>query len=273
VISNASPPKPKEKENKSEKLTIDLALLDPNTVFSVTKNCQYSYLEIKNAIPQFAYNIKIVEEYKLPEPLSLLSKHISGGKGSSPDDIPPECEKLNQAYLELDNFCYNFSKLDSLKKNEKELGRLINSLEKELAEVKHSNRDTSVCPQLYNKVKNLLNKLYRAPLPVDINVSEGKKVKVIISRGDISWTYEINGREGGKWLFTYGFGFTSSYLESPTYFSQKESDSSNSYIITTKTQPSVLDLYYIPAIFYSYFPFKDLSKNWNISLTAGLDSI
>jgi len=122
----------------------------------------------------------------------------------------------------------------------------------------------------FNSLVALTDTLFNKEILLDIQVGSGEIVRIFIKRDDNKkWTFELKGRQSGKWVTTYGFSFTSQRLESPTYFSKQIPDEPTFQILKSR-RANIWDLNYVPAVFFSYFPSQNFKCPWNHSLTAGL---
>lgn len=102
-----------------------------------------------------------------------------------------------------------------------------------------------------------------------ISVETGKVVTIIIKRDNLEWKFIYEGDAPGKWVTTYGFGFTSNAMRGSSYFTKQIADTSVFEILKSRG-PKAFDLSYVPAVFFTFFPSSRISKGWNHSLTGGL---
>jgi hypothetical protein len=75
-------------------------------------------------------------------------------------------------------------------------------------------------------------------------------------------------KQNSRFVLSYGFGFTSKKLEPQKYFLDELG--TDSFRITKKDKYDLLDLRFIPTIFFSYFIDSNLNRPFNHSITAGL---
>jgi len=242
---------------QAQTLEIDLGALEPGDpkVISENRNVKYNAVLLKNKLPRTQYSVWIEREMMLIEPLE-----VDWPKYSRTDNLD-KCESL-------------VSYLDSLKEikfSENEVSKIIESLENEIEKCKQSIddfKDRSEYGQLISDAEKYLES-FQIEIPIELEVNTGEIVRVYVKRDDLLWTIILKGEQPGKWVTTYGFGFTSQRLESDTYFTKQDSDLTIYQISKAKT-PSNLDLNCVPAVFFSYFPSQRFGKWLNHSLSAGL---
>lgn len=241
---------------EGDTLLINLGLYPPGSVTSIQKNQDFKLLIIENRIPMVAYGVEISAEMQMLPPLNA-----DGSGGQNTPNIAAECEKLQEAYMAVSNYATGPSPPTD-EKEEAKLMPLVNALKTARGEAKCSDAE------LITAVDNLLLSTTQT-LREEIPVRTGEKVTIKITRGDKVWTFIFKGKEKGVWVPTYGFGFTSVALESPTYYAKAVPDTST-FEILKASKPDKLELNYVPAIFYSFFPSQNFDKALNHSLTAGL---
>lgn len=234
-------------------LTIDLGLLVPKSSVTINENAEYDYILLKNVVNNFAYSIEVNRELD-SLPVLDFGNMKSGLKAINVDSM---CKVLRKAINKVNNI-QNDS--NTKIRTEKELGKWVSIIEYELRK--------NSCDSLKAEAKKAISSTYRY-LNKKVKVGSGEKVTITIKRDSLTWTYILKGESLGKWVTTYGFGFTFSFLDSPTYYTKQNSNDSK-YQILKSRRPNVADLSYIPAIFFSYFPNHNFTRCWNHSLTGGL---
>jgi len=251
--------------NQGKSLVINLAEINPGSikVLKEARNNVYDSIKLENAVVGYKYSINIDKE-RTEIPVLTFSKIIPSGQKGKDTVI---CAEMTSAIKMLEN-AYS------------ETGReqYFNNYKKQLDEVELSKRIDKLQKMLFNKVcdNDSLNNLAKQRIEQsnqssfqNISVESGETVTITIKRDTITWTYILKGESLGKWVTTYGFGFTSSALGGNTYYSKQMPDTTL-YKILKSNNTGNLDLNYIPAIFFSYFPTQNFNKCWNHSLTAGL---
>jgi hypothetical protein len=242
-------------QGQDDTLRINLGNYSPGSTITVQKNQEFKALIIQNRIPSVAYDIKISAENML---LPALSYDPSGGQ-SSPTTTAA-CEGLKDAYMKVLNYVAGQAP-PLAEKQESALMPLVDSL-------RAARKDKECDEEALQKLVDSLLTATTHTVFEEITVGTGEKVTIKIIRGDKVWTFIYKGKEKGQWVPTYGFGFTSASLEGATYYSKTMPD--NTIQILQARDPDALDLSYIPAVFYSYFPSQRFNKALNHSLTAGL---
>jgi len=239
----------------NQSLLIDIGSLDPNSVFSSNDNRVYNLIVLKNVIKGESYSIYV---NTVRGSLPVLSLGGIGGL-SETKPVSKDCSTLNEVIELLKNFQNH--KNTSENRDEKKLAALVKKVEGELSK--------KSCDSLREVAEEEINNTYRY-YPQEIKAEPGEKVTITIKRGSLTWTYILKGESLGKWVTSYGFGFTSASLGSNIYYAKQIPGTSSYQILKSKNNNSSLDLNYIPAVFFSYFPSQDLNKCWIHSLTAGL---
>jgi len=168
------------------------------------------------------------------------------------------CDSIKKAITNLKDF----QKRDKDKnRTEKGLSKLVNKLELELKNRKCDNNNVKEDAMVLLQSTKLL-------YPQIIKVETGTRTTIVITRDSLSWTFVLHGNEVGKWVTTYGFGFSSAKYNGDSYVTKQLLDTS-AYKIIKSTRPQIYDLNYIPAVFFSYFPTNN-NEPCNYSCTAGL---
>jgi len=260
-------------------LRLDLTSIAPGEVFmqSENKNVFYDSVILVNAVPSKKYLVWIEKEVVFPDPIDV--------SGTLNDDYSKELSDLS---LEFRTFVANILEDQSLTEIEIK-AKIKPQLESEIKKIKSSlktirkNNDKIADESLKNKNKENLSKYESAmnkfidstyllidkKLALEVNVETGEIVKIYVQSGESKWTFILKGKQSGKWVTTYGFGFTSQRLESPAFHSKQIPDT-NIFQILKSRRADYFDLNYVPAIFFSYFPSQNFNSCWNHSLSAGL---
>ena len=243
-------------------LDLDLNLMAPGDTLFFTENNSYDEIKLINTFPFDYYYIEIKKETNLLPPLSLPEMGVSA-KHLPLDITINECPELARKFNDL----FELSIADSvLKKKYTEVTIAERRIDLQ------SEIDKNICQKnsLIDSAETLLNYFIQTKKQ-HIKIGAGDKVIIRVYRKDKTktWTWVFKGEETGKWVTTYGFGFTFEALEGGTYYTKQLEDSAD-FVILKSDKPKPLDLNYIPAIFFSFFPSQNFNKCWNHSLTAGL---
>ncbi|MCG6186843.1 hypothetical protein [Maribellus maritimus] len=226
---------------------------DEGTVISKRGNLNCDVILLENVVAGFEYSIDIEKTVELLAPLSQPPK--SGGSGAGPES---PCDDLQE---KIDTVL-NFQRSDKKNRTEKDLSKLVDDLKKELD--KEDCNDISTI----NLAKESISMTTKSR-PENIRLVAGEKLTIIITRDDKTWTFVFKGEQRGQWVASYGFGFTPKSLERSTYFLRQQEDTTT-FQLFKADKAEALDLSYVPAIFYSYFPAQNFSRAVNHSVTAGL---
>lgn len=238
-------------ETKEDRLILDLSSYGQGKVHTFEGNCSYNGILVMNAFPTCEYGIEIKREKSL-----LPAFNITFHKGITDDIRSTYCNELSSSIDAIIKYQSDENK------NEKKLGELSRKLKTIL--------DKNNCDDFFlvQKANDVIMSLYKE-YPKKINVSFGEKVTIILSRDTLKWTFVYKGDDIGKWVTTYGFGFSTASINAETFHSKQLADTSLFQIIKNKKR-DFLELNYVPAIFFSFFPTQNFNKCWNHSLTAGL---
>jgi len=258
-----------QQKEKSNPKVIDLGELTPGETFisNEDKKVIYDTVILKNAIPGFVYDLEINKETETLEALKFpaLSPEITG---FAEEKLFDSCTELRNAIKSVDIIYNERSNDKSLKQNTTEpIERVLAKKIKELTHVLNEEKCTN--ESLKSLGKETINKSYKKTAQ-NIIVNTGDKVTIKIRRDNLEWTYVINGKLPGKWLTSYGFAFSSMALERPTYYTAQLQEDSLKFKVLKSRKPHPLDFNYIPAVFFSFFPSRNLNKCFNPSITAGL---
>lgn len=242
--------------NTQDTLHLDLALNDPGSIKSIQGNRSYDIILLENTVADFSYSIEITSTSTMLPKLEFDHSSLQDVK-----DIPNNCSSLVEKIKELENFQSPPEDYEE-PRNENALSKLVNNLKSQLKQ--------SDCEDIgiLNNARYWLSTT-KKPHEEKINIETGEKITIIVHRDTLKWTFIFNGDERGKWITTYGFGFTSSKLEGSNYFTKQVPDTTVFEILKARDN-KYLDLNYVPAVFFSYFPKQNFNDCWNHSLTAGL---
>lgn len=238
-------------------LRLDLANHSPGEVVSVQGNKKFDFILLENTVAHFVYSIEVK---KSKVPLPILQSNNSGFTESNSTTLPTECNELNQKIKDLENF--QKKNPNNGEFSEKKLKELVEKLNKEID--KKSCTDVAII-NFAQQWLNTTSKKYNE----EIVVGHGEKIVIVVKRDSLTWTFIYEGEPQGQWVSSYGFGFTPKAFGSRPYFAKQLPDTST-FEITQSKKSKVLDLNYIPAIFFSYFPSQNFDKYWNRSFTGGL---
>jgi len=253
IINNVS-------AQEKDKLELDLTSISPGESATLLPkgNRDFRFVLLKNAFPTKEYKIQIETTIKLLEPLELKRSEFLGGPDSA-----LICKEFNEVYQYLNELTDQDILKDSKPKlSEKDISLRIDSLKTFLKIT------TCNIKELKKRADSLIQCFYRS-YNLPIKVGTGEIVTIHVTCDDKLWTWTLEGNEPGKWVTTYGFGFTFKALEGATYYTKQVPDTSVFQILKT-SDPEPLDLNYIPAIFFSFIPSQRFNKCLSQSLTAGL---
>lgn len=235
-------------------LVLNLALVDPGSSITIHGNRNFEYIVIENVINGYAYSVEIINELQLLPPLESATA-IPKAFGH----LSTECEELKSALTTVEGFqedIYNTGRL------EKDLGAFSYTLNTLINAQKCNNSQVTESARFWlRSTKKVLDERFY--------IESGKVVTIIIKRGTLEWKFIYEGDLPGKWVTTYGFGFTTNALTGNNYYTKQMPDTSVFEILKSRG-PKAFDLSYVPAVFFTFFPSKRISKSWNHSLTGGL---
>ena len=268
VIINVISPLEKIAQINPKILILDLALNDPGSVKTIQGNRNYDSIILKNVVPPYQYSITIIKEVEMLPPLNfdplILNSNEYLSLTTNSKDKYKDCDSLYKCMNTLIEFPPDSNQLggdkELIESDEKKLAKIVEKLEVELIKTACTDNNLKV------KANGLLvstKKVYAE----DLDIGNDEKVTIFINRDSLTWTFIIEGDESGKWVTTYGFGFTSS-LERATYYTKQIPDSTVYQIFKTEST-KFYDLNYIPAVFFSYFPSQSFNKSLNCGMTAG----
>ena len=217
---------------------------------------------IKNKLLNQEYSISVQKKFQLLEELSL---NASEGTINS---------------LRLNEKCLITKKANALNKLDKEkmISKGVNNLKELLLlyeqkeATKEENKRDTICTK--SDIANALfviEKTRKRLLPQTLK--KGEYIEVTISRkveGDddkeITWTSIYTTEKKGKWLTTYGFSFVPELISKSESFFSKQADTV--FTITELNKRSRLN--FVPSVFFTWFPYKDIEKDFSFSWTCGL---
>jgi hypothetical protein len=244
-------------------LIINLGQIDPGKPYyhNETGNVTFQGLILQNAVVGFTYSIRIEKQTDSLPPLSFPKINPDKNKV-----VRDSCDKLRSAINEVTDLYQAETQKKFMREHkgeiiEKELAKRISLLQEE--------QKKSNCPDLHDQVEDIISQSNRF-FNEKIVVGTGETLTITIKRDNLEWSYIIKGKPLGKWMTSYGFGFTPASLENKTFYTKQVLTDTSKFQILKSRCPSVLDLNYVPAVFFSYFPSQNFNKQWNHSLTAGL---
>ena len=106
---------------------------------------------------------------------------------------------------------------------------------------------------------------------IDLKLKPGEQLIIKLRRKNKVWTF-IFKYPRGKWLTYYGLCFVSKYPRKHDLYFLRESndDSQEGYLLVAEKKPKLLDLEYIPTVFFTWMPFKRMSKSHSLGFSGGL---
>lgn len=119
-------------------------------------------------------------------------------------------------------------------------------------------------------VQDILNKS-RKTFKIDQKLNQGEKLTIKLSRDDKVWTF-IFKYTRGKWLIYYGLCFVSKKLSGYDHYFLRESDDplQEGFLLIKEPEPKLMDLEYIPTIFFTWMPSSRMSKSISHGFSGGL---
>jgi len=233
-------------------LLLDLAANKPGTTKVIKGNYMYDSIIFENTVYIYDYNIEISNEKVVLPALSL--KDVNPQETNAKEQY---CENLKQDF----NILLSYLK-DSANRNEGKISKLVKNLNFSL---NFLNCNDSILKVNAQKVIESTKIYYDEP----VEVKTGTRTTIVVKRDTLVWTFVLQGEEIGKWITSYGFGFSSAKYNGDSYVTKQLQDTALYQIIKSK-RPQIYDLNYIPAVFFSYFPSLENSCGWNCSYSAGL---
>lgn len=266
---------------QKEILELDLTSIPSGGIKTISENANVSYKAIKlnNIVPAKKYFVWFENEVQMLDPLDLSGlssdekvitdsllvvgielltylSNLEGNDSLTEEDIKSKIKPELKAQIK--NYRDNISK-------EKE--KIANILDAE--EKRTKLQQLAVYDSKISLIINATDTIFQRQISIDVQVGSGEIGRIYVSSVDSKWTFVLKGRQLGKWVTTYGFGFTSQRTESRTYFAKQIPDTTVFQILKAR-RAEVWDLNYVPAVFFSYFPSQKFNSCWNHSLTAGL---
>lgn len=239
--------------SQKEKLIVDLAEFNgkSGTIEKPLHSKKIESIFITNKFSVLPYDVTINIEVAMLTPLSLPALSLTGAGTMSP------CTNLSNLY----NSALTLANTNETTANERDLQ---DALEKLLAEQK---RTTCADSSLNKSILKLVGSTTQE-IGISLNVLPNQNITVLIRRGANVYKMIFRSEETSRFVLSYGFGFTSKKLEPSRYFTEELG--TDSFRISKKVKYDLLDLRFIPSIFFSYFIDRNLNKTLNHSITAGL---
>jgi hypothetical protein len=231
----------------AQTVTLDLASLNPNErkVIDFFPDA-FDSVALENAFPDEKYEITVKKNEKILEPLpSDFGLNAAGGN----------CGDLESLFTAVGEF------LKKPGKTEKDLGDKVEGL----VEALHKN--ASCVGEVVAKVKMFLKKVRRVKkMDTPVSQERGKDIEIHVKRGSVEWIFVIEGEPVGRWLFTYGYGFTPA-KNNNEYFTQRV-PGDTTYAITKKRAAKNFDA--TPAVFITFLPSGRTNNPVSLTITGGL---
>lgn len=235
-------------------LLLDLAANKPGTTKVIKGNCMYDSIVFENTVYAYNYNVEISNEKMILPALSLRDINSENTKEGV---IYDSCNILKQDFNSLLSYLK-----DSANRNEATVAKLAKKLNFSLNFVPCNDETTKAYAE-----KLLVSTQLHYNYPIDIKT--GTKTTIVVTRDTLKWTFILEGEESGKWITSYGFGFSSAKYNGDSYVTKQLQDTVLYQIIKSR-RAQIYDLNYIPAVFFSFFPSSENTCGWNCSYSAGL---
>lgn len=243
-----------------QNIVIDLSQ-NPNQVKTqnISPN-QILNISIVNKLPNGVYEVSVEKKYQLPEVL-FLKKDTAEIK-SKGEDV-----QMCAVFLKkLDTFLA-IEKESEIPLAKKKLSDDLKSLKDRLTK-----KDTTDEGCIYYHVMKAEEIIARTEEKLlKQKLGKGQSIEVTIKRKKEDEKYDIWKNvyvtsQKGKWLTTYGFTYISqTFKESEPFFSKAVD---TTFAVTPLNKRSGLS--FVPSIFFTWFPYKDLGKDFSHSLTGGV---
>lgn len=247
-----------------EKYEINLAK-NPNGVVEQTIDFKDKLLiTITNKLPKAEYDISIERKIKIADELKL---------DRDTDGQPkPKMESANSPCVE---FLNNIEAIDTVG-TEKGLSKLIKKITRDLTKLDGPGNqippNLKSCTQEHKeKALDAMNMTVYQLMPQKLK--QGEDIEVTISRKSfnenedkIVWKYVFTTQKRGKWLTTYGFTYVPTVFKKSEPFFAQQTDT----VFTVTPLNKRSRLLFVPSIFFTWFPYKDIGKNWSPSFTGGI---
>lgn len=241
-------------------LTIDLSERsgEVNT-YDVNVNTSFN-VEIINRLPNEVYDVQIVRKASLLPVLNFPSINPP----AMPMAIAPAVTRPCDAFLQI------VDKVYSSMTKESDLPDIIQDLETEITKMQAGLGDPTCTANSITIGLKAIRDTQRV-LPSSYTLKRGEELEVTITKKVAGGTPEVwksvyTTPQRGQWITSYGFSFISRIFNERESFFSKPMDSA--FVITQENTRSKLD--FIPSVFFTWIPEKDLSKNFSLNLSAGL---
>ncbi|MEI9918404.1 MAG: hypothetical protein WDO14_06325 [Bacteroidota bacterium] len=230
----------------AQTITLDLASLEPNErkVIDFYPD-SFDSIALINAFAE-KYEIKVRSVPKMLDPIDASGFGLNAAGG--------DCGALEKLFTEIGAY------VKTPNKTEKEFADKIESL-KELRD-----KAGSCSGEILAKVKALLKTTRQGSPWIKTQKKRGEDIEIHVKRGSIEWVFVVEGDPIGRWLFTYGYGFTPA-RNNNEYFTQRV-PGDTTYAITKKKAAKNLD--FTPAVFVTFLPTKRTNKPVSLTLSGGL---
>ncbi len=239
-------------------LELDLGEITPGKEKKLDyKLTTFSEILLVNALPEHEYYIDIKVMNVMIDPLSLDG--INFAIGNKKSFISSDCMALKTLLLQTKDSVLSGEMTEILLKRNivKMNGYLTTCWDSDIYSSTH---------QFIDQTRNLKS------LESVFKISQGQKIQIVVFRKDkdgkqLEWTYIIEGDPIGKWLVTYGFGYSGQFNPANEYFAKAVPDTSV-YQITKKNSgksPS-----FTPSILFSFIPYRHYNSRFVGSITGGL---
>ena len=246
-----------------------------NSYLIIQRSISKNYSDITTSILDSVANTADSILFEFFNDGSLSEKNVNEKKEKKKIKIEKEINDFKENEIssltsKINNFLEKngvYNKIDSLSNDTIFKDKIDNFLKAQKNEA--VNRINEEVTSIIKKAKDQLDSSLYRKISLKINVKTGETVKVFVSSGDSTWTFILKGKQPGKWVTTYGFGFTLQRLESRTYVT-KQLPNGSAFEIVKARKPNIFDVNYVPAVFFSYFPSNKFNSRLNPSATAGL---
>ncbi|MHA4844584.1 hypothetical protein ACX0G7_10490 [Flavitalea antarctica] len=239
--------------SQTDKVPIDLAVFYNTSLTSpIPRNLNsIKAIVLSNAFPKRAYLIKIDAIEVLHPPLDKNDFAMMSTDGT-------KCPELEMLIKETSDWINKVTESNT----EIELGKKLSDLKAKAAAINCTNQ------AILDNIKKLEEQCEREiPLPFELEIIASNNYIITVTSGTKIWTYTMQGKSHGQWVVSYGFLFSSRALEPQQYFLRQSADT---FVITKRATPNVLDLRFAPTIFFNYFLNNRRDHPWNGSFSAGI---
>lgn len=236
----------------------DLAEISPgSTIESILTDGRMDTITFLNVFSKRYQGYEILSHIEFLE-VPQLSIEISAVKSF----LEPNCPDLAEAIEEF--MSLTDSKDQWLEKKVRD--KIIN-----LQELIDKCKDQNDIDRLNkNLVQDIINKS-RKTFKINQRLNQGEQLIIKLRRDDKVWTFVFK-YPSGKWLIYYGLCFVSKRLRGyDQYFlRESEEDSQGGFLLIKEPEPKLLDLEYIPTIFFTWMPLNRMSKSISHGFSGGL---